>query len=141
VSTVLVLPSDDPVHASALGALLNGNVTAGIVRPEPGVGSPSARICSAINDLAPSPPLTLIAFGEAALSLPAVALSQRTAHRLVTDYVLVDPDLPLVTDSWPDARVAVVTDYTGSPASLQGRLRGWTVMTHEAFTRWHPDAP
>ena len=141
MSTVLVLPSDDPVHASAIGDFLNGDLAAALVAPEPGVGSQSARTCSAINTLAPSPPLTFVAYGEAALCLPAVALSQRTAHRLVAEYVLVEPVLPPVTDSWPDARVTVVTDDTGSSASLQGRLRGWTVVTHEAFARWRPDEP
>jgi hypothetical protein len=90
----------------------------------------SARMCAAINLLDPSPPLVIVAQGDHALLLPAIALSQRTAHRRVSGYVLIDPDLPPVGDTWPDAPVTVVTDDTDSQASLQGRLRGWQVQTH-----------
>jgi hypothetical protein len=139
VTTVLVLPSEDPRHASSLGRFLNGAVAATVVVPEPGAGSRSARTCLAINALAPTAPMTIVAFGEAALALPAVALSQRTAHRLVAGYVLIDGDLPAVTESWPDAPVTAVTDDADSPASLQGRLRGWTVVDHADFDGWQPE--
>ena len=138
--TVLVLPSEDPRLNTGLGAVLDSTVNARIIDPEPGPGSPSARACSAINALAPTPPLTVVAFGETALVLPALALSQRTAHRRVMEYVLVDPRLPAVTESWPDARVTIVTDDPESPASLQGRLRGWRVIEHADFGDWTPDA-
>jgi hypothetical protein len=93
----------------------------------------SARMCAAINLLEPSPPLVIVARGSHALLLPAIALSQRTAHRRVSEYVLIDPELPTVSDSWPDAPVTVVTDDTDGQASLQGRLRGWQLLTHEAY--------
>lgn len=71
----------------------------------------------------PRPPLRIVAHGDLALLLPAVALSQRSMHRAVEGYVLIDPVLPAVTDSWPDARVTVVTDDEW--ILTQARLRGW----------------
>ena len=139
MSTLLVLPSEDPGQESVLDRFLDRGVPATVVIAEPGAGSASARICSAINEMKPTAPLTVIAFGESALALPAVALSQRTAHRLVAEYVLIDPALPAVTESWPDARVMVVTDDADCQASLQGRLRGWTVIGHAEFDQWSPD--
>jgi hypothetical protein len=85
-------------------------------------------MCAAINLLDPQPPLVIVAEGAQALMLPAIALSQRAAHRRVSEYVLIDPDLPPVTDSWPDAPVTVVSSDESSDASIQGRLRGWTVL-------------
>lgn len=139
MSTVLVLPSTDPVVNDGLGALVDALDDVQVVDAEPGPGSATARTCSAINALAPRGPLVIVAFGESALHLPSVALSQRTAHRRVTEYLLVDPVLPPVTESWPDARVTVVTDDAESPASLQGRLRGWTVLDRPDLAFWRPD--
>jgi hypothetical protein len=51
----------------------------------------------------------------------------------VSEYVLIDPVLPTVSDSWPDAPVTVVTDDTDGQASLQGRLRGWQLLTHAMY--------
>jgi hypothetical protein len=104
------------------------------IDPAPGPDAAlSARMCAAINLMSPAPPLVVVAHGSLAMLLPAIALSQRTAHRRVGAYVLIDPDLPPVTDSWPDAPVTVVTDDTSGAASLQGRLRGWQVLTHAMF--------
>jgi hypothetical protein len=93
----------------------------------------AARTCAAVNLLDPEPPLVVVAHGAHALLLPPIALSQRRAHRLVVGYVLIDPELPPVSDGWPDAPVTVVTDDPDSTASLQGRLRGWTVLTTEQY--------
>ena len=98
------------------------------ITPVPGPEAAlSARICAAINLLDPAPPLVIVAEGSLALMLPAVALSQRSARRRVAEYVLVDPELPPVTDGWPDAPVTVISSGDSSDASIQGRLRGWTV--------------
>ena len=103
------------------------------ITPVPGPETAlSARMCAAINLLDPRPPLVIVAEGALALLLPAVALSQRAAHRRVGEYVLIDPELPPVTDSWPDAPVTVVSSDEASDASLQGRLRGWTVVPKAA---------
>ncbi len=117
--TVLVLADVDPVDG-----------------PE---SSLSARICAAINLIAPEPPLTIVAEREWAQLLPAVALSQRVAHRRVAGYLLIDPLLPAVSDAWPDAPVTVATDDPESDASVQGRLRGWTVVMTDALQDWSPD--
>lgn len=93
----------------------------------------AARTCAAINLLGPRPPLVVVADGARALLLPAVALSQRRMHRRVHEYVLVDPVLPAITEGWPDAPVTVVTDDQGGDASVQGRLRGWRVVTHAEY--------
>lgn len=102
--------------------------------PVPGPESAlSARVCAAINALRPVAPLVIVAEGERALLLPAVALSQRSSRRSVVGYVLHDPVLPPVTDSWPDAPVTVVTDDADSDGSVQGRLRGWRVVTTQQY--------
>lgn len=93
----------------------------------------AARMCAAIHALRPEPPLVIVADGELARLLPSVALSQRSSHRPVVGYVLVEPVLPPVTDGWPDAPVTVVTDDPASDASVQGRLRGWRVLTSQQY--------
>lgn len=90
----------------------------------------ASRTCAAINEAAPASPVVIVAVGRAALTLPAVARSQRAMHRLVLEYVLLDPHLPAVSDAWPDARVTVACDVD-SEASLQARLRGWDVLRIE----------
>ena len=100
------------------------------ITPVPGPDSAlSARICAAINHLDPPPPLAIVAEGNLALLLPAIALSQRSVRRRVSEYVLIDPVLPPVTDGWPDAPVTVVTDDADSLPARQGGLRGWHVLT------------
>jgi hypothetical protein len=92
--------------------------------PSPGPEAAlAARMCAAITTLAPAPPLVIVAHGPLALLLPAVALSQRACHRSVARYLLIDPELPTVTDSWPDAPVTIVTDNEW--VATQARLRGW----------------
>jgi hypothetical protein len=96
-----------------------------------------ARLCAAITLIDPPPPLAIVAHGQLAQLLPAIALAQRSAHRRTAEYLLVEPLLPPVTDTWPDAPVTVACDPT-SDASLQGRLRGWTVIALDELPRWQP---
>ena len=96
-----------------------------------------ARLCAAITLIDPEPPLAIVAHGDLALVLPAIALAQRSAHRRTAEYLLVDPVLPAVTDVWPDAPVTVACDLT-SDASIQGRLRGWTVIALDEVATWLP---
>ena len=70
--------------------------------------------------------------------LPSVALAQRAAGRRVAEYVMVDPDIPMVTDSWPDAPVVLYVSDPHSPASRQARLRGWTVHALGDLGGWEP---
>lgn len=92
----------------------------------------AARMCAAISALSPTPPLRIVAHGDLAQLLPAVALSQRSLHRPVDRYVLVDPTLPAVTDSWPDAPVTVVADDEW--VVMQARLRGWELVDRQDLT-------
>ena len=105
-------------------------LTLGRITPVPGPDSAlTARICAAINELDPLPPLVIVAEGDEALLLPAIALSQRSTRRRVGEYVLIDPVLPAVSDTWPDAPVTVVSDDAEGFASRQASLRGWRVLT------------
>jgi len=100
------------------------------INPAPGPESAlSARMCAAINLLDPVPPLVIVADGALALLLPAIALSQRSSRRRVSEYVLIDPELPPVTDGWPDAPVTLVSSDPESAAARQGSLRGWRLLT------------
>ncbi len=93
------------------------------VLPPAGEAPLAARVCAEITRLAPTPPLVIVAVGELATLLPAVALAQRAARRQVLAYVLIDPEYPAVSEGWPDARVHVL----GSPeVELRtAELRGW----------------
>jgi hypothetical protein len=137
--TVLVLADDDPRCAPWRAALLASVPGAIVVEPVDGPEAAlAARTCAAINVLTPDAPLVVVALATAARLLPAVALSQRAAHRRVAEYLLVDPALPPVTEGWPDAPVTVLCDDEAGDASLQGRLRAWTVLSTTALADWRP---
>lgn len=85
----------------------------------------SKAVCAALIDADVAPPLVVIAHGDACRILPAVALSLRTQHRDTAGYVLVDPDAPPSTDTWPEAPVTVVSTYDEDGTSL----RGWQVVS------------
>jgi hypothetical protein len=140
VGTVIVLTSADGRHATLLDEFLLRHPAARVVIiDDTRAGSRSARTCIAISQLAPAAPLTIVSIGDAAPLLPQVAVAQRAAHRRVGDYLLVDPELPLVSESWPDAPVTVMCDAT-TEASLVGRLRGWTVLSLDALLDWTPSS-
>lgn len=85
----------------------------------------SKVVCAAIINAPLTPPLVVVAHGDACQLLPAVALSLRTQHRATSAYVLIDPDAPPSTDTWPESPVFVV-----SAAETNGRsLRGWSVVS------------
>lgn len=85
----------------------------------------SKAVCAAIIAAHLNPPLIVVAHGDACQLLPAVALSLRTQHRGTSAYVLVEPDAPPSTDTWPEAPVFVV-----SASEPDGRsLRGWSVVS------------
>lgn len=79
-------------------------------------------------------PLILVFAGEVSVHAPALGFSRRSLSRPAVGYVLVDPVMPQVGGEygdWPDAPVTVVLTDEASEvakeASLQARLRGWTV--------------
>lgn len=96
----------------------------------------ATRMCAAIARLAPVPPLLIVADGDLALLLPAVALAQRSAHRRVDGYLLVDPELPAVTDSWPDAPVTIAASDPDGWVATQARLRGWDLIPVDDVPGW-----
>ena len=119
---VLVLP--DPSWAER-EAVIHAIETGG--QPVFDIATPmdSKFVCAAIINAALTPPLVVVAHGDACQLLPSVALSLRTQHRATSAYVLVDPDAPPSTDTWPEAPVFIV-----SAAEPDGRsLRGWTVVS------------
>jgi len=85
----------------------------------------SKSVCAVLISAELTPPLLVIAHGDACLLLPAVALSLRTQHRDTAGYVLVDPDAPQSTDIWPEAPVFVVSESEDAGTSL----RGWEIVS------------
>ena len=81
-------------------------------------------ICAALVSTSLQPPIVVVARGDACLVLPAVALSLRTQHRDTCGYVLIDPDAPPATDTWPESPVTVVSSTEATGTSL----RGWPVV-------------
>lgn len=132
---MVLLPTTDVGHASARGAMLNGSYNArGLAVAVEPLATQAARICAALNADPPAEPISVVAFGASALLLPSIALAQRTAHRRVQEYVLVDPQLPAVSDGWPDAHVTVFCEAD----QPQARLRGWDVRPLAALGEWRP---
>ncbi|MDI1290382.1 MAG: hypothetical protein PSX37_10595 [bacterium] len=133
--TVVLLPTTDDRLVGIRGLLLNAPFSVfNIVATYGPEATDAARICAAITAAAPNPPLTIVALGSSATLVPAVALAQRSAHRRVREYVLVEPDLPAVSDGWPDAHVTVFSDAEQN----QARLRGWTIRPLDSLVEWAP---
>ncbi len=133
--TVVVLPAADPGRLSVIDRLQRSGYAVRVLnRSEGPAATDAARICAELNADPPHPPLSIVAFGSAARLLPAVALAQRSAHRAVREYLLVDPELPPVSDGWPDAHVTVFSDGDQN----QARLRGWTLEPMDGIDRWSP---
>lgn len=118
---VLVLPDqlwaerDASIQAIAEAGLGVLNI------PEP---REAKAVCASIVAAELAPPLVIVAFGESCQLLPAVALSLRTQHRSTVGYVLIDPDAPPSSDTWPEAPVVVVSTTEQAGVSL----RGWEVV-------------
>ena len=87
----------------------------------------SKAICAALMSSQLVPPVVVVARSDACLMLPAVALSLRTQHRDTAGYVVIDPDAPPATDTWPESPVLVVSSTEATGTSL----RGWPVVRSE----------
>lgn len=124
--TVVVLPGEgSTVRASVIDDLRQTRTA--VVDVDLAAGDPgplSVRTCAAIGAARPVPPLVIVAFGDGASLVPAVALAQRAAHRAVAAYVLVDPASDPSAQDWPDAPVVVVAPEGGDALRRAG-LRGW----------------
>lgn len=134
-ATVVLIPDPDPAMAVVSERFLAHVPHAIVVDAVEGSGDHATRTCAALASRDLAPPLVICAVGSACVMLPAIARSQRSLHRRVVEYVLLDPQLPTVSDAWPDAPVTVFCDVA-SEASLQARLRGWDVLRVEEIADW-----
>jgi hypothetical protein len=117
--------ADRDARADLLSALRDRGVSViDIDLPSADAAPLSVRACAAILQAGPVSPMLVVAVGSGASLLPAVALAQRTAHRAVAGYVLIEPDSDPSAQDWPDAPVLVV-GVEGGAALHRARLRGW----------------
>lgn len=84
----------------------------------------AAQVCAEIHKRNPTGPIIFITEGDIANLLPSIAFAQRTAHRAVAGYVLIDPRLGSPTLDWPDAPVLVLGYDEQDERSAT--LRGWS---------------
>ena len=119
---IIVLPAVDWVDRNDVIATIEdrGHRALDVVAPVE-----SKAVCAALINADVTPPLVVIAHGDACRLLPAVALSLRTQHRDTAGYVLIDPDAPPSTDTWPEAPVTVVSTHDEDGTSL----RGWQIVS------------
>lgn len=85
----------------------------------------SVLACAEIHRRSPAPPLVMVTSGELVNLLPSIALAQRTAHRAICGYALVDPALGAPALDWPDAPVCVISD--DPRIQRAAKLRNWRV--------------
>lgn len=134
-----------PTQGSQLpgGSLPAALAAAGSISIEPVDGpaeSWEARVCAGISaaeigtPAIGTEPLRILAIGDAALTLPAIARANRSCGRHIAEYVLLEPDLPATTEAWPDAPVIVFADDP-SIERIAG-LRGWEVEKPHALPAW-----
>lgn len=98
----------------------------------------ATRVCAAIGAARPASPVVIVAPPASAPHLPAIALAQRSAHRRVTGYVILEPGLiqtgsiPTGVD-WPDAPVACLSMGVTEPAWVS--LRGWQGLLIDSWAQ------
>lgn len=85
-----------------------------------------------LNEAAVAAPIVVACRAEAARLLPALAFSQRSSHRLISGYVIIDGPTPAPAQEWPDAPVWWVLTPQADPQlsekALTARLRGFEVV-------------
>ena len=122
--SLLLLPTTDGDKAARV---LEHSDRVTIVTPVPGpAGALATRTCAALLQITVLEPLRIVAVADGAELLPAVARALHARSVQVVDYVLVDPSIPPVSDTWPDAPVTVFC-HSGSETARMAGLRGWTV--------------
>ncbi len=130
MAVVAFLPTDDSLNPFANSISLTTSPF--VVEPP----SPEAKWVShvAAKLASTAEPLVLVFNGPTSIHAPAIGFSRKSLRRPAVAYVLVDPVMPQVGgeySDWPDAPVTVVITDSASEsakeASLQSRLRGWTV--------------
>lgn len=137
MAVVAFLPTEDSDNPFAAGIELK-TAPFVITPPQNGVRW-VAHVASQLAKTAE--PLILVFAGPTSAHAPAIGFSRRSLSRPAVGYVLIDPVMPQIGGDygdWPDAPVTVViTDAAtdlAKEASMQSRLRGWTV-THEEISK------
>ena len=132
MATVAFLPTEDSINPYA--QILNLKVSPFVVSPPNPDVRWVAHVCGQLATTAEE--LILVFVGEVSIHAPAVGFSRRSLRRPAISYVLIDPVMPKIGgdySDWPDAPVTVVLTQEASDlakeASLQAKLRGWTVTT------------
>lgn len=140
-SSVVVLPFHFPNAAALLAELVGRGISAYL--PEiPGIPADTPeRIADArrvaytaiwLNQVSVAAPIVVVCHSEAARLLPALAFSQRSSHRLINGYVIIDGPTPAPAQEWPDAPVWWVltpdADTELAEKALTARLRGFQVV-------------
>ena len=124
--TIIILPGGAAeFRATLLREITDlGGFAFSIDIPPVSVAPMSVLICAQLHELDPLGPLVLVAPASSVDFLPAVALAQRTAHRRVAAYYLIDPHTDPTGPEWPDAPVYLI-QLTGTTISRLPELRGW----------------
>lgn len=86
-----------------------------------------ARICAALTASTLISPASVVAYGTSCQMLPAVSLAMRTQKMPIYSYVLIDPEIPQPTDTWPECPVTIMCSE-GSNQADRLRLYGWPVV-------------
>lgn len=140
-SAVVILPFDYP-DAPALQAELVGRGLPAFLPEIPQIEAEVPdRLADAkrvaytaiwLNENAVSGPIVCVARGAAARLLPGLGFAQRSAHRLVSAYMIVDGPTPAPAQEWPDAPVWwLLTPDAGAELAdqvLTAKLRGFQVV-------------
>lgn len=130
MAVVAFLPTEDRVNPYAQGVDLN--ISPFVIAPPPANTRWVSHVAAQLANTAEE--LVLVFVGEVSVHAPAIGFSRRSLRRPAVGYVLIDPVMPKIGgdySDWPDAPVTVViTDEArdlAKEASLQAKLRGWTV--------------
>lgn len=132
MATVAFLPTEGEINPYA--QIPNLKVSPFVINPPTKEVSWVAHVCGQLATTAEE--LILVFVGEVSVHAPAVGFSRRSLRRPAIGYVLIDPVMPKIGgdySDWPDAPVTVVITQVASDlareASLQAKLRGWTVKS------------
>ena len=124
--TIIILPGGaEEFRSNLMSEIFDlGGLAVLIDIPPVSIAPMSVLICAQIHELDPLGPLVVLAPTSSVDFLPAVALAQRTAHRRVAAYYLIDPHTDPTGPEWPDAPVYLI-QLTGTTISRLPELRGW----------------
>jgi hypothetical protein len=138
----LVLLHSPLTSASAWGSLpdaLGGHVVVPEIADDdrpPYAGRYVARAALEITAAGVTPPVVLVAHGDAGPLLPPIGAAQRAAHRLVGAYVFLDAELPKARPS----REAYAEDEVPDGVTFRTRGAGFFAEEPPLPQDW-PDAP